>query len=372
MKQFLNESEYLLHLIVSVMQGEQPEEMPENLDFEKVYSLSGYHSVANIAYYGIEKLERKPEAELLRQWSQVRDKAIIKDLIQQNEFSQISEKFSEGKIWFVPLKGTILKRLYPQSDFRTMSDIDILIEEKNAPVVRKIMTSLGYDIENYNTGVHDVYFKKPVMDVEIHRQLFGLYSGEYNQIFQNILERCDQVSEYHYEMERNTLFVYLIAHMAKHYKNGGTGLRSFLDIWVFLKAYHDLLDWEQIDRMLEVADMRENCNDFMRLTEILFEGAESDEKYEKMKRFVLHAGTYGTVQEMVEQSIRKEGRIGYVFHQCFPSLKMMQSNFPILRKLPILVPFFWLYRLLVRPIVNHKRVWGKIKILMHYKIAQED
>lgn len=368
MKQFANEGEYLIHLVVCVMKEEQPLEMPEGLDFEKVYSLACYHSVANIAYYGIEKLSRKPEEELLRKWSQVRDKAIIKDLTQQNEYEQIATKLSEEKMWFIPLKGMILKRYYPQSDFRTMSDIDLLIDEANAPVARKVMFSLGYEVERYGAGAHDVYLKKPVMNVEIHRQLFGVHAGkEYNQIFRNILESCNQSSEYCYEMEINTFFVYMIAHAAKHYDHGGTGLRSFLDIWVFLKKFQEQLDWSRIDEMLQVEDMQEKCHDFMQLPRIFFEDAPCDGKYEEMKAFVMHAGTYGTLKEMVQQDIQKKGKAGYVFRQIFPTVEMMKSNFPILKKAPVLLPFVWLYRLLVKPVVNYQKTKKKLQTLMGYQ-----
>ncbi len=367
MNQFTNESEYLIHLVVCVMKGEQPLEMPEELDFRQVYSLACYHSVANIAYYGIEKLSKKPEQELLRKWSQVRDKAIIKDLTQQNEYAQIAAKFSDEKMWFIPLKGTILKRYYPQSDFRTMSDIDLLIDETNAPVAKKVMLSLGYEVEGYGAGAHDVYLKKPVMNVEVHRQLFGVHAGgEYNQIFEKVLECCNPVSEYCYEMEINTFFVHMIAHVAKHYDHGGTGLRSFLDIWVFLKEYREKLDWSRIDEMLQVEDMQEKCHDFMRLTEIFFGDATCDGKYEEMKQFVLHAGTYGTMKEQVQQDIQRKGKAGYVFCQIFPTMEMMKSNFPILKKAPVLLPFVWLYRLLVKPIANHKKTKSKIKTLIGF------
>ncbi len=43
----------------------------------------------------------------------------------------------------VPLKGSIIKNMYPSIDMRTMSDMDILIKREDAKKVHDILIEMG-------------------------------------------------------------------------------------------------------------------------------------------------------------------------------------------------------------------------------------
>ena len=116
--------EYLLELLKSALRGQQAPELPEECSFEKVFALAKRHSAAGMAYYAAETLNSPPTGELAAEWRQIRDKALVKDITQQTELEAISEAFTAGGVRFLPLKGCIIKVLYPQTDMRTMSDID--------------------------------------------------------------------------------------------------------------------------------------------------------------------------------------------------------------------------------------------------------
>ena len=61
MKTFTGEHEYLLHLLSSVITCTQPCEKPEALSFQRIFDIAADHSVANTAFYAIEKLSVKPD-----------------------------------------------------------------------------------------------------------------------------------------------------------------------------------------------------------------------------------------------------------------------------------------------------------------------
>lgn len=69
MEKFKNEYGYLIHLLKSILNTAQPEEKPENLSFEKIFNISKHHGVANMSYYAIEKLEKKPDSQLAKKWA---------------------------------------------------------------------------------------------------------------------------------------------------------------------------------------------------------------------------------------------------------------------------------------------------------------
>ena len=57
----------------------------------------------------------------------------------------------------MPMKGAVLKNLYPAYGIREMADRDILIDAGKAESVRDIMKELGFSVEEFNKIYHDCY-----------------------------------------------------------------------------------------------------------------------------------------------------------------------------------------------------------------------
>lgn len=366
MAKYNTEWEYLVHLLSSVLKGEKPDELPEKLSFQRLFSLASFHSVANMAYYGIEQLLTRPDKDLTAKWSEVRDKEIMKDITQQMEMEQLSAAFSAAGVKFVTVKGAVLKGLYPQSDFRTMSDIDIYINDKDTEAAKKTMLSLGYVINRLEHGVHDVYYKQPVMNIEIHRDLFGEGGNEFAPIFADLWGKSAPVSGTHYELTPEYCLAYVIAHGIKHYQQGGTGIRTFMDIHVY-RQHHTGLDIEQIYELFAAVGAREMCEDFVRLSEIWFEGAEFTKKYRKMTEYIIRGGTYGTFENQTIYGVEKNGKAKFVLSRIFPSLSYTREQFPILRRLPFLLPVFWVVRWVKAFTVNRRQNMEKLRALKNKK-----
>ena len=63
--------------------------------------------------------------------------------------ARLFERMEKGQIWYMPLKGTVIKELYPSIGMRQMSDFDILFDKKYAENVREIMLDLGFTCEHF-------------------------------------------------------------------------------------------------------------------------------------------------------------------------------------------------------------------------------
>lgn len=359
MAKFVNEWEYLIHLLNCVLNKEQPEELPENLDFGVVFALADSHSVANMAYYGIEKLTKKPQGELLKKWAEVRDKALSKDIIQEMELEILTSAFTQAGIKFITLKGTELKKLYPQSDYRTMSDIDVFIDNEDAEKAKDAMLSIGYEVNSLEQGVHDVYYKKPVMNVEVHRDLFGNEGEEFSPIFQQIWDMAENVKGTRYNLNPESSFMYVMAHGIKHYNLGGTGLRSFMDVYIFLKSH--TIDTEKLYPLFEKAGAGKEYRIFLDLAAMWFGGKSFADEYRKAESYVISSGTYGNFENMVTREMAGQSKAGYLFKKLFPNLKFMREQYPVLRRAPVLLPFCWVVRWVKALTVNRKSTAVKFK-----------
>jgi len=163
---------YLIALLASILKGESPPPMPAGLPMDKLYQLAAWHNVANMAYYGLLKLDPLPPESILKSFKQARSKALAKEARQEFEVQQILAAFEEKQLKHMPLKGFIIKHLYPQPDMRLMADVDILVEADKLKAAREIMLTLGYT-SVHEGGNHDVYHKMPVMNIELHRALIA-------------------------------------------------------------------------------------------------------------------------------------------------------------------------------------------------------
>ena len=221
---------YVLELVKCALENRKPPEKPENITFEEIYNISLLHKINNLIFYSVEMMDNKPETFLYEKWSEDRDRAIARDIIQKNELEEIKKAAELEQIRIIPVKGFFIKGLYPHSDMRFMADLDILIDSEKRQSLRKIMQNAGYTIRSYNKGNHDVYYKEPCLNIEIHNKLFTPCDKKLHSYYKSVWEYALETSPYYYSFGLEDNFIYFTAHMAKHYYAGGTGIRSVIDL----------------------------------------------------------------------------------------------------------------------------------------------
>ena len=314
---------------------------------------------------------------------EARNKAVFKEAKQDVEAEMILYALEKAQIKCLPLKGLIIKHLYPQPDMRLMADVDILVETSQLEKARDIMLSLGYTAVHAG-GNHDVYYKKPVMNIELHRALIAESYYDLNAYFGSGWERARLIagSNCRYEMSNEDYYIYLIGHFAKHCQVGGAGIRSVMDVWVYKRHYQDQLDWNYINLELEKVSLHIFAKNLEALSEQWFIGevCSENENYQEMKEFVLTNGTYGTSQNAEIKKFYKGkndresfnvAKIKHVLRILVPDRKHMIILFPYLQKLPFLLSLCWVFRG-IRAILfrrsNIKRNLGNIAYLKEEEV----
>lgn len=359
----MTDYEYLIELLRSTLHRQQAPELPEGCSFARVLALAEQHSVAGMAYYAAETLKSPPTGQTAAAWRQIRDKALVKDITQQAELEAISAALTAGGVRFLPLKGCIIKGLYPQTDMRTMSDIDILIDPENAARARDIMLELGYTCEHFDYEHHDVYFKPPVMNVEIHRELLGAEGRDFDVVFSDPWSMCKQTDGMRYEFRADAFFAYILAHAIKHLDEGGTGIRSVMDIWVCQHSEMPI-DREKVLEMLEPSGKSGRARLLIELSEVWFGESPHTESTQEMEQYILGSGTYGNVTNMISNDMQRSGKKTYFLRLLFPTFEHMKRQYPVLKKAPVLLPSCWVLRLVTKPFINRRANAEKLKMLV--------
>ncbi len=269
------------------------------------------------------------------------------------EYRELCEALEGAKIPFVPLKGSILRAYYPEAWMRTSCDVDILVHREDLErAISYLVQNLKY--KETERGTHDVSFFSPTGNhVELH---FDLVEEEYAQnaidVLRTVWEDVTPCEERHYQSEMSDAFFYFyhIAHMAKHFENGGCGIRSFIDLWLLDGL--DGADAKKRDVLLERGGLLAFAGHVRRLCRVWFEGEEPDALLVQMQRFLLHGGVYGASDSRVALRQKKRGgKFGYLVSRLFIPFAKLKRYYPILEKHPWLMPVMQVRRwfMLFRP-----------------------
>lgn len=360
---------YLITLLCCALDGEKAPEKPDGVDWEMLFELAKFHMVENLAYYSVERLDSRPEGELLEKWRTARDIGAVKSVNQLIERDAIAEAFTKAKIRYMPLKGWLLKEDYPQDDFRTMSDLDVLIDEKNAAKAAEVLEKLGYAFRD-ECDHHAAYSKPPYMNVELHTKLMSSNYERAHAYYADPWRLARKKEPYRYELKAEDNYIFLTAHFAKHYFMGGSGIRSVADIYIFLKKHGGELDRAYISAELEKMGLSEFSETAERLAGVWFGGAEGNAATQDMARYVVTSGVYGTSDRAAENRFKKVkekyprfARIRYFFGRAFLPLDTMRHTYPVLKKAPVLLPFCEIHRLINALIFKRDRVAKQISVM---------
>lgn len=345
---------YFLHLLKTALKDEQPEEKPDEVKWERVFEIALRQDAANLAWFGIEKLNNKPPAELYDEWQQVYAKAASKCLKQMMESDLLSEAFVSGGYDIMFLKGSKIREYFPSPDMRTMTDIDLLVKADSREPVREIMRSLGYEEDVMDDGQVDAFKKYPVIYTEVHYD-FSDINHKYHEIFSIDWDRLVETDKPHiYEMTFEDLYFFNVGHYAKNMHNRGMGVRAILDCFVLWNAASDKQRTAILDRF-DKTELKAFHNNLLKIMDIWFCDASDDGSLDNVQQYLLDTGTYGDrTKEVVlrfidEDNLQAKTKGRFLFERIFPSKKVLFDRFNVKHRNNLLLPFLWILRIILLP-----------------------
>lgn len=336
---------YYIDLISSVVNGNPTPEPTEAVDWNVISSNALRNSVGNILGYGVQKLKNKPPQTILNVLENERRFSILKETSQFVEVEKVLQEFEKAHIRNLPLKGYFMKHYYTQSDLRTMTDVDILVEKKNFKKITQIFEELGYQKANLMKS-DEIHFSKGVLYFEIQCDLNAGEDDYYNDIWAKVNLRQDYA--YSYSMSPEDFYVYMIYHCAKHFESGGLGIRMLIDVSVFLKRFRSL-DTDYIASAFEELNILTFANRVENLSLNWF--SDKPTVIDNLGEFILYCGTYGTRDiYFYQESTRQKG--SYWLNQIFIPYRKLKNSFSYLNNAPVLLPVAWVQYWFTRVFVD--------------------
>ena len=341
----------VIYLVRCAINEEKPD-LSRIGNTEEVYAFAAWHKLTAAAAMALESAGQKD-----RRSKQTIAKALKRRVILEQAFTQVKAELEKKSIWYMPLKGSVLKDVYPKAGMREMGDCDILFDAERAEDVKVIMEGLGFETKHFGTGAHDVYYKAPALRFEMHRTLFDpSFHEEQHEYYKDVQGRLfGSGCEKHFSPE--DFYLYITAHEYKHYIGSGTGLRSLLDTYVYLRK--ETLDMTYVRAEAEKLGIAEFEAANRSLSLHLFSGGELTAEERKMLDYILSSGTYGTVTHRVENTMRRDGwnKIRYALDRFFVPVSRKNKRYAMASQQ---YPFFYRHKSLL-PILLFYRTFRAIK-----------
>ena len=371
---------YIVHLIISLLNDQKPMEKPEHIAFKDIYRMSVKHNVCVMTLNAVDRLSVKPDDDLYKEWDQRRNVSIAQGILQLNERDQLFKKLEESHIQYLPLKGCLLKEMYPKPEFREMSDLDILIKPESQENVKELMESSGYITENFGIKKDDSYRKPPFVHVEMHHMLLeDVIISQMNITDSFLLDPFSYAHQINnsgrFELSPEDMYIYLTVHNAKHYIRKGTGIRQFIDFIVFERTVD--IDQNYVNKRLDDIGLAWFKRDTDQLLKCWKDGTAVPAELEEMQNTVFSSGSYGSAESKVRINMKNASdtelsEAGYLRYRFFPPYRIMKASYPVLRKQPWLLPAVWLYRIAFKGFPKTKRHLRELRLFKSIQKHSDD
>lgn len=305
-----------------------------------LYTISKQHDMTHIVAAALQRCNLLAEDEISKKMSNSLYMAVWRDELKEKELQQIYQLFEEEHIAFIPLKGAVIRELYPEPWMRTSCDIDILVHEEEVERARDVLVSkLSYRAEG--KCVHDISLYSPTdVHLELHYCLKE-HMDNIDQLLEQVWEHAqpEEEGKRRYRMEPEYMLFYLFAHMSYHFLRGGCGVRNFIDIWLVEKKMN--YRQEVVDSYCAMCNIKVFVNCAEKMACIWMEDKEHDEITMKMQERIMHNGLYGTKESNVtSRNTEVAGKGNYVLYRLFMPRRDLCVLYPRLEKYPFLYPYY--------------------------------
>ncbi len=309
-----------------------------------LYKLSKAHDLAHLVEDALSKIGVTSDDDILKAYKKQKMLAIYRNEILEAHQQSIKGAFQKAKVPFVPLKGAVIKKYYPQEWMRTSCDIDILVREDDLEKAIDALKEDFWSVEG-KKNYHDIsLYSKNGVHLELHFNI-----KEKIKTIDAVLEKVwdysalKQGSEFEFVMTNEFFLFHQLSHISYHFVTGGCGVRTLLDLWILMnKLEYDKSRLRQICAQAKIDVFYDNI---LSLIDVWFNKRQHSIVTQKMEDFILSGGIYGTAQNKIKVSQAKGvGKVSRVLKRIFMPYDSLKIKYPVLERCKFLTPLFEVVR----------------------------
>lgn len=377
MNRLLFEGRFLVNIVSSIVRAEDLRIVHNRLNWEMMFRLADYHKVSSIIYLGIlGNGESLPQKWRDLFFARYQENLKFNGVCDEAE-AEILTLLDMGAIPCFLLSSFQNRKLYKIEETAGISTLQIITDEESYSLAKGYLINLGYEtVETLAGGERMVRSGIPV---ELYRCLPFL-TGHYRKNMARLLDDSVVLEPYSSIriMTPGQEYIFRMARAAYRYVTDELTIREVLDLMLFDRANRDVLNENAIRSRLKEFRVEELSENILRLSYMWF-GDKEDQRfaqrpddmniYDILEDRLLSKGVVNketneqaihlkkAIQWEVDKERRKDRRKRFRekvsnrlegfkrnLRWLFPNLGYMSSIYPILEKIPVLLPFFWITR----------------------------
>lgn len=335
----------MMDLIASEVCGKEIDKSQYTLTDEelvKLYKLSKSHDLAHLVGDALTKNNLIEDGEIKAKFQKQIMLSVYRYEKINYELGRLRKVLNEAEIPFIPLKGSVLRKYYPEPWMRTSCDIDVLVHEEAVDqAAQTIVEKLGYAYEKKQ--YHDISL---MSDGGVHLELHHSIK-ENNANIDALLSDCWDYAapsdDYECCFTNEFFYFHQIAHASYHFLHGGCGVRPILDLYLLQRKMP--FDSTVLDEMLERSGIKKFFEAAKALSEVWFGSGEHTDVTRRMEDYLLRGGVYGSTQNSMAVGQQKEkGRLGYIINRIWLPYELLCITYPRLKGRKYLQLFYEIKR----------------------------
>lgn len=328
------------------------------IDWNIIIKFAEIHQVKGIVYYQCKSfLDEKVRVSLEKSFAAT----VFYYKNRERMIAGIKQAFADKSIPCIEVKGMEVAKYYPISVMRTMGDSDIVIHEEDKERAEQVLSDLGIVNKFEYNGKERGYIGNRTV-VELHHNLIYdeiVTLPEQRKFFNDCWSYVREG-----ELDHSFHFLFLIAHLRKHFLNEGIGIRQFMDIAAVARN-DSTLKWSWIEEKLKDLRLHRFAQTCFAMTEYWFDikipmyYPKAEEKFaEQATGRILGNGVFGfhnidnRRNSVINQMQEYEGprwmlRVKLILERLFPSYESLRvgTSYKFLDGRPWLLPVAWIRRI---------------------------
>jgi len=339
---------YLAELVKSQLEGRKPAEVPQGITIEEILDIARRNHMEYLLLGALLKTETLSEEHKGIMRGKVMN-SLMRTMAQVTELRAMEHSFETAGVKNQPMKGARMKFIYPAPEMREMSDIDVLIDGACMKKAAEILAEKGYALDR-SVKHHDIYKKAPFMTIEAHKVMYDktVDEGQYKYFSSFSRAVLREGMKYTYDFNLEDFYVYMMAHMAKHFYAMGCGIRNLVDVYVYREKYGATMNAEYVKGELKKCGILEFTKHMEKLANIWLKGEKSSLFYDDLFQYMMDSGIYGKDENGIWNKFSEEkmkdkdatpSQLKRWYY--FPPLSYMAEYYPWLEKHHWLLPMAW-------------------------------
>lgn len=390
MNQLLFEGRSLVGIVSSIMRQDDLKVSYSRLDWERMFRLADYHKVASIVYLGIlgyrESIPEKWQSRFFERYQE----SLLFGASYQESVREVLNWLNTRKISCTLLTAETVRELYQIQETADTSPISLLMDEENYNLAKGYLIDMEYETDLVYKGCGERLQKKQGISVSLYYKL-PFRTAVYQKNMRRLLEGAHPKAPYQSirELSKEDEWTFRMASAVYRYTIDELTMREVLDLQLCHRAWRDTIRMDAVNRRMEEFQIEGPAAKLLRISYMWF-ADKSDNYYEHLPEDMSEYDileerllTRGMVNKEADKQILKLAKLIHKeeekerkreerkqfkerFHEkweetkrklkwVFPDYHYMASIYPIVEKLPFLLPGFWVargFRLIMRSIAN--------------------